>query len=270
MMMSYYYLAASLTPVEFGDIPELSFLELMEKYYMNLTKHDKKQLEIIRLYFDLENIRQLYTFRSAPIHLDPRGNLSKKDLKQVLEDRNFFPDYVYDFLKQHEANKDIIFNFSSLIAAYFVNEGEKASGFLKHYLEFERNWRLILTGFRAKKLKRNLIKEFAFEDLKDPVISSILAQKESPYFEAPAGYEELQEMLLTTKDRPMYQYRHLAEFRFRKIRGMAINKPFSLDYLLAYALRVVILEDLHALDEIKGQEILNGILKDRHEFKNVS
>lgn len=260
--MSYYYLAASLIPIEFGDIPELSFLDLVEKYQMNLTSQDKKQLEIIRLFFDLENIKQLYTFRSTPIHLDPKGNLSKKELKQALEEKDFFPDYVNDFLKQHEANKDAIFNFSSLISSYFIHEGKKASGFLKQYLEFERNWRLILTGFRAKKLKRNLYKEFVFEDLKDPVVSIIIAQKDSPYFETPSGYEELQEMLLTAKDRPMYQYRHLAEFRFRKIREMAMNKPFSIDYLLAYSLRTTILEDLRALDEVKGREILNSIVKD--------
>ena len=101
-----------------------------------------------------------------------------------------------------------------------------------------------------------------FEDLKDPNVSLILSQHDSPYFEAPTGYEELQEMLLTSQDKPMYQYRHLAEFRFRKLREMVINKPFSVDYLLSYLLRIAILEDLRSLDEVKGQEILNGILKD--------
>lgn len=260
--MSYYYLAASLIPVEFGDIPELGFLELVEKYDMNLTKQDKRQLEVIRLFFDLENIKQLYTFRSTPIHLDSRGNLSKKELKQALEEKDFFPDYVTDFIKQHEANKDAVFNFSSLISSYFIYEGERATGFLKQYLDFERNWRLILTGCRAKKLGRNIYKEFIFEDIRDPIISTIIGQKDSPYFETPSGYEELHEMLLASKDKPMYQYRHLAEFRFRKIREMAMNKPFSIDYLLAYALRVTILEDLRALDEVKGQEMLNSIVKD--------
>jgi hypothetical protein len=260
--MNYYYLAASLIPIEFGDIPGLTFLDLIEKYRLNLTQGDMKQLETIRLFFDLENIKQLYTSRGSPASLDSRGNLSKKELKQALEDKNFFPEYVYDFLKQHEANKDIVVHFSSLISAYFTQEARKASGFLRQYLEFERNWRLILTGFRAKKLKRNLYKEFAFEEISDPVVSLIIAQKDSPYFETPVGYEELNEMLLVVKDRPMYQYRYLAEFRFRKVREMAMHKPFTIDYLLAYAVRTTILEDLHALDEVKGQEILNSIVKD--------
>jgi hypothetical protein len=43
---------------------------------------------------------------------------------------------------------------------------------------------------------------------------------------------------------------------------MAMHKPFSIDYLLAYSLRTTVLEDLRALDEVKGQEILNSIVKD--------
>lgn len=260
--MTYYYLAASLPPIEFGDLPELQFTELADQYRMNLDRSGKQQLKVIRLYFDLENIRQLYTFRSAPIHIDPRGNYSKQELKQVLEDKESLPQYVYDFLEQHEANKDALFNFSELMSRYFILEKEKVGGFVQQYLEFERNLRLILTGFRAKKLKRDLQREFAFEDVHDTIVSSILAQQGSPYFEAPSGYEELQEMLLAAEDNPMNQYRYLAEFRFRKLREMVENKPFTLDYLFSYLLRVAILEDLRSLDEMKGREVLNGILKD--------
>lgn len=260
--MTYYYLAASLVPIEFGDIPEQGFIELLDQYAMNLGARDKKQLQVIRRYFDLENIRQLYIFRSAPISLDPRGNFSKQELEHALEHKSGLPQYVYDFLLQHEASKSVLVHFSALMSAYFLVEAKAASGCLRQYLEFERNLRLILTGFRAKKLKRNLRQECIFEDPHDPVIASLLSQQESPYFEAPAGYEELQEMLLAAEDQPMYQYRHLAEFRFRKLREMVINQPFSLDYLLSYLLRVAILEDIRSLDEMKGYEILNGILKD--------
>ncbi|HNO71561.1 MAG TPA: DUF2764 family protein [Bacteroidia bacterium] len=85
--MSYYYLAASLAPLEFGDIPGVSFLELVEAYRMNLTDSDMQQLNMLRLYFDLENIKQLYTHRNVPVHLDSRGNLSKKDLSIIYDGR---------------------------------------------------------------------------------------------------------------------------------------------------------------------------------------
>lgn len=260
--MGYYYLATSLIPLEFGDISDLSFLELIDKYSLTLSESSMKELKVIRLYFDLENIKQILIDGSSPSYFDPRGNLSKKELKQALEEKDYFPQYVYDFFKQYQDDKEALLHFPALLSAYYIHESERACGFLKQYLEFERCWRLIVTGYRAKKQKKDIGKELAFEEPRDPLVSSIFSQKDSPHFEAPFGYEEVQEILLTSKNRPMYQYNHLAEFRFRKLREMVASQPFSLDYLLSYALRVVILEDLHGLNEMKGLEILNSILKD--------
>lgn len=260
--MAYYYLSASLTPLEFGDMPDIGFMELMERYNVNLSASDKKQLEVIRLFFDLENIKRIYNYRSEPFHIDPRGNLSKNELKKALEEQTFFPLYVYDFFREHEAGRDVVLHYAQLLSTYYKEEAENWGGFIKEYLEFERNLRLILTGVRAKKLKKVMQNEFILEDLHDPVIATLLNQKDSPYFEAPAGYEELQEMLLVVKDNPMQQYRQLAEYRFRKVREMVASRSFTIDYLLGYAIRVSILEDLHALDSAKGREVLNSIVKD--------
>ena len=260
--MNYYYLATSLMPLEFGDIPELTFLELIDKYSLTLSEVAMKDFQIIRFYYDLENIKQLFIGGSAPSFFDPRGNLSQKELRQVLDHKDYFPQYVYDFFDQYKESKEVVLYFPALLSSYYIYEAEKATGFLKQYLEFERCWKLIVTGYRAKKQKKDVMKEFSFEDVKEPLMASIVSKKDSPHFEAPFGYEEVQEMLVKAKNKPMYQYRYLADFRFRKLREMTASQPFSLDYLMSYALRVAILEDLHGLNEIKGQEILNSILKD--------
>ncbi|MBM3191629.1 MAG: DUF2764 family protein [Chlamydiae bacterium] len=260
--MRYYYLAASLMPLEFGDISELNFLELVDKYSLSLTEASMKALQVVRLYFDLENLRQTLASGSEPLFFDTKGNLSQQELKEALEQRVFFAEYVYDFLDSYKTPKEAYQHFPSLLSTYYQKESEKAEGFLKEYLEFERGWRLIATGYRAKKEKKDVVKELEFEDPKDPLVAAVLSQKDSPHFEAPFGYEELQEMLLTSKNKPMYQYRQLAEFRFRKVREMVASKSFSLDYLLSYAIRVIILEDLHKLSAGKGSEILNSIVKD--------
>jgi hypothetical protein len=261
--MTFYYLASSLTPIEFGDLADYGFLDLLEKFDLSITRHDRKSFRVLRLFYDLENLKKTFIVTSAPIELDPRGNLSKKELQEALEHRTFFSDYVFDFLDLFTSSKERIDNFSKLLSDYFKYEAEQSTGFLKAYLTFERDYRLILTAFRAKKLKKSLEKEFSFELSKDPIVESVLNQKDSPYFEAPAGYEDLQEMLLLVKDKPLNQYRHLAEYRFKKMREMVQDKPFTIDYLMSYAMRICILEDLANLNEIKGNENLNIILKDK-------
>lgn len=261
--MTFYYLASSLTPIEFGDLADYGFLDLLEKFDLSFSGADRKSFQVLRLFYDIENIKKLLVTTSAPVELDSRGNLNKKELLEALEQRTFFAEYVFDFFDTFTSSKDRLNNFSRLVSDYFRYEAEKASGFLKSYLNFERDYRIILTAFRAKKLKKNIEAEFAFEGFKDPILEYVLNQKDSPYFEAPAGYEDLQEMLLITKDKPLYEYRHLAEYRFMKMREMVHDKPFTIDYLMSYAMRVCILEDLANLNEIKGNENLNIILKDK-------
>lgn len=261
--MTFYYLASSLTPLEFGDLPECGFLDLLDKFTMSLSQSEGKSFRVLRLYYDLENIKKILLNSSAPLDFDIRANLGKKELLEALEHRTFFDEYVFDFFDAYSSSKDRLEHFSKLVSDYFKYEAEKTTGFLQSYLLFERDYRLILSAFRAKKLKRNMESVFAFESDKDPIIETILNQRDSPYFEAPAGYEELQEMLVSSKDKPLYQYRHLAEYRFNTVRSMVHDKPFTLDYLMSYAVRVSILEDLANLNEIKGNENLNTILKDK-------
>jgi hypothetical protein len=261
--MTFYYLTSSLTPLEFGDLADCGFLDLLEKFELSLSHADRKGFRVIRLFYDIENIKKLFLASSSSEELDPRGNLNKKQLQEALDQRTFFSSYVFDFLDSYSSAKDRLDNFSKLISEYFRCEAQDAKGFLKTYLNFEREYRLILTAFRAKKLKKNLEQEITFASFKDPMVESILNQKDSPYFEAPMGYEDLQEMLLVCKDKPLYQYRHLAEYRFKKVREMVQDKPFTLDYLMSYAVRICILEDLANLNEIKGNENLNTILKDK-------
>lgn len=256
--MAYYYLSSSLTPLEFGDHPEMSFLFLCEKYKENLSQSDMQQLDVIRKKMDLMNIKKI--LRNEEI--DKRGILNKKELQDVLNEESYFDEYVFEFLHKHEGNAEKILNFPELLNQFFKVEAEKAKGFLKDLLELQRNWRLILTSYRTKKQKGDLSKQLAFEDPYDVTVSSLFAQRDSTHFEAPEGYEEFAEMLISTKEDPMQQYRSFAEFRFRAIKELVQDNFFSLDYLIAYAIQVIILEDFHGINKKEGEKVLNTIVKD--------
>ena len=101
-----------------------------------------------------------------------------------------------------------------------------------------------------------------FEDSYDETVSQILSQKDSPHFEAPEGYEELYEMLVSTSNEPMLQFKSFGEYRFRVVKEMVETQLFNLDYLAAYAVELALLEDLHRLDKEEGEKILNTIVKD--------
>jgi hypothetical protein len=252
-MRNYYFLAPSLPPIALGVRPEIGFAELKGRLGDNLSKEDMEQFEVLLRFTDILNIRSL--LMEEPI--DPRGNLSEKELDEAILVSAVFLDYVFDFLEQFEGTKDRIRNFSALLARFFSEEIPKLHGFLKTYFVFERQWRLILVALRSKQLQRDVVQELQFEDLTDPMVAQILAQKDADQYEPPLEYMDLKELVISCAGDPWQEHKAFAEYRFKKIAEMVEGSLFSLDLILAYVAQLMILEYWNELDEEKGRMILD-------------
>ncbi|MBS0615419.1 MAG: DUF2764 family protein [Verrucomicrobia bacterium] len=255
-MANYYFLAASLPPLTLGEKVEFSFGELSKLLEVNLYGKDLEKARIFRRIIDLGNIRALYQEES----IDPRGNLNEKELDEALLFKDDLPDYVFDFLDQFETTPEKLRHFSGLFSAYFAKEGEDESGFIKDYLKFEREWRLVLMALRAKQLKRDITRELEFEDFTDPLVAQILAQRDADDYDPPQEYAQLKEKFLACGPDPWQQYKTVAQWRFNYI-GELVDKPFfSLDWILAYMAQLLIVEQWNELEEEKGKMILDAFV----------
>ncbi|HEY2811036.1 MAG TPA: DUF2764 family protein [Rhabdochlamydiaceae bacterium] len=252
-MKNYYYLVPSLPPLSLSEKPELSFEKLAANLEISLTREDLEKTRVLRCFVDINNIR----FLLLEERIDPHGNLNEKQLDEALLIKNILPEYVFDFLDQFEKVSERIRNFTGLLSAYFVNEIPKASGFLKDYLIFERQSRLVLLALRAKRLGRDVVKELQFEDMNDPFIAQIIAQKDAERYEPPEEYKELEDLLASCYGDPWLENRVFAEYRFKKIEEMAEREQFTIDQILAYMAKLMIVEYILELDEEKGKLILD-------------
>lgn len=255
-MANYYFLAASLPPLSLNERPDFSFEELTSRLEINLTKEDLEKTVVFRRFIDLSNIRILFMEDS----IDPRGNLTEKELDQALLLKDGLPSYVFDFLDQFESLGEKLRFFSGLLSTYFDEEIKKGDGFLKNYLNFEREWRLVIMALRAKALGRDLMQELQFEDVKDPLIADILAQKDSPDYDPPVEYLELKEKYLSCGPDPWQQNRVVAEWRFQQIEELVEKPLFSIDWILSYMAQLLIVEQWNELDEEKGKIILEAFV----------
>jgi hypothetical protein len=114
-----------------------------------------------------------------------------------------------------------------------------------------------MIGLRAKKLGRDVVKELQFEDFSDPIVAHILAQKDAENYEPPIEYKELKEEIAACGDDPWLRYKVLAEYRFRKIDELVEKPLFSIDWILGYMAKLVIVEQMNELDPMKGKMILD-------------
>ncbi|MDN3508484.1 MAG: DUF2764 family protein [Candidatus Neptunochlamydia sp.] len=251
------FLESILPSIRVGSDPGILFDDVMTLYRDNLGFSDLEKVKVIRGYIDLKNIQNL--LRKEEI--DHRGNLNEKELDDAIVNQEGLPIYLFDFLEEYQEIPEQLRNYSKIFISFFKEMDKKHWGFLREYFRFERSWRALLAGYRAKKLGVDPAVALQHEDFHDPLIAEILAQKDAPFFEFPFEYVGLGEKLKDVGQKPDKQYQLMADFRFHRIRDMVQDHRFSIDYLLGYLVQLMIVEDAFALDEKRGSENLNEMVK---------
>ena len=256
--MGYFFLGSVLPPLKLGTEPELLFEDLIVLLKDNLSSSDYKKVEKIRRFIDLKNVKHLLQKRP----LDVRGNLTEKELDEALVTRKGLPEYLYEHLEKYEQTSDQIRHFSQVFVTFFREMEKEEKGFLSFYFNFEREWRLLMIGFRSKKLNRDITGELQYEDFHDPLVAHLLAQKDSPHYEFPFEYQDFDEQIKKAKENPLDQYQILAEYRMSRLQEEVQDRPFMAAYALGYFVQFMLVEDWNQLNEQQGKEQLNAIVKE--------
>lgn len=256
-MGNYYFLTASLPALTLRKRPDLTTLRLKTLLQENLSAADYELVEIYYRLLDLHNIRVL----AMNGHIDPRGNLSEKELDEALLTQQGLPEYVFDYLELHKVGNERSENFAQLLAAYFEHEIPRAEGLLKDLLEFDRAYRIVLTGLRCKELKLDLAKQLQFEDSSDYIVAQLLAQKDAARYDPPIEFTELAEVFRNCKHDTWLRHEELLKYRYKKIEELATQPLFSLDWIIAFSARLMIVEDLFYFDSESAIQKGNKLLE---------
>ncbi|CRX38019.1 DUF2764 family protein [Estrella lausannensis] len=258
MIREYYYVGSLLPDLQIGMPPELTFKDLMQILSINLQASDLKKVEVIRRLFDIYHLKALA--KGTPF--SERGNFDENDLEEALVTKSGLPEYFQDYLERHQSKEERLQDFTALLSLYFNREMEGSSGFIKELMRMERDSRLVMLALRAKKFSRDVTKELQYEDPDDDLVASILAQKDAVSFDPPDEYQDLKSLYEENAEEPLKLQQAVAEWKFEKIAQMEGVDPFSIDKILGYTARLVLAEKWLELDEQKGKEIVDNILKE--------
>lgn len=257
-MTNYYFLGTILPELHIGEPPEISFWEFEQLLHDNLTDSDFAKASIIRNFYDIFNLRSYW--KGEPF--DPLGNLNESGLEEAIVTRSVLPAYIFAYMDKYEHTEERLKEFPSLLATFFQEEIKHSSGAFKAYLILERDLRLILLAFRAKKLGRDVVKELQYENPEDEIVAQILAQKDAPQYEPPEKYADIKSILSQYYESPFELQKSLVEYRFNKLDEMIGDDLFSTDRILAYMLNLILVERWQRLDKQKGSEIVDTMLKE--------
>ena len=251
--MEYYFSAPALPPLQLGVPPDLNLDQLQFLLELNLKPSDFEKVKVLRRYFDLENLRNLWLVKTV----DERGNYDKNALEERIITRAGFPEYVFEFFDKYESTAARLSHFSKLIVDYFHEEMASAEGFLLDFLQFEREWRLVLLAMRAKHMGKDLMKELQFEDVNDAFILSILAQKDGESYEPPRRFSDLKALFEEYADRPLELHKALSRWRFNHLEEMYGVDTLSIGRILVYLAQLVLCEEWIALESKKDIESIS-------------
>lgn len=255
-MTLYYYLGTALPEIKIGEIPEIKFDALNFLLNQNLKAEDLEKVQVVRQFFDLDNIRSYW----MGFPLDSLGNLDANALEEALLTKTGLPQFVYDFMDRYDSTQSRLKNFSALFSTFFQVEIARQKGFLQKWLRMERDIRLILLALRAKRLARDLMMELQFENPDDFLVREILASKDADSFTPPTDYLELKALYDLHSIEPLKLHQALLEYRFRKIGESISLQVFTIDRILAYLVQYILVEKWLKLDAKKGRDIINTLV----------
>ncbi len=254
-MSHFFYTASSLPQLYCGVQPEITFFHLLEVLEENLSSKEFERVNEIREFLDVLNIKRLLKGQA----IDNRGVKTEKELDRCVVECEGFHSAVLEFLYTYESREERLKHFTELLSSYLVAKSEETSGFTRKYFYYERLLRLSLVGYRCAKRGGDIVEELKFEDPRDPFVASLIAQKDTTHFEFPFELEELTEQLVQARN-PIDEYRVLFEHQFAFAEGEGQNSVFSLDYLLAYLVQLIAVENWEATSEETGKGIIEGMV----------
>lgn len=258
--MSRFFVVGSLPVIDFGSKPDITVLAFSELVKDNLKGSDQKDFQEFQNWIDLNNLNHLISGKK----FDAKGFLSEETMQLFISEGVGFSDYVYEFLDLFTTDQSRKENFPWLIARYFKESKDAVSRDLKPFLQFEHDWRVLVTAYRAKKVKRDIGKELQFEDSNDPIVAMAIAQKDSQgKFTFPYEYRDLERLLEEAGSNPMRQYEVMAKYRFDYYLGFVDDHQFSIVGIIAYMMRLWILEEFFDLRDDKGNKILDNLMESK-------
>jgi hypothetical protein len=91
------------------------------------------------------------------------------------------------------------------------------------------------------------------------VVADIIAQKDAPDYTPPFEAQVLKALFTRCADDPKELHKALLEYRFDKLQELEEAGPFSMDAILGYAARLLLVESWNRLDLGKGTELIEHL-----------
>ena len=268
MARNYYYLVAGLPDLIMEDrklaFSSVSFREMLQQ---DVHPQDLKLVSLFYLPFDHLNVlSRLYDEEPT---FDERGNFSAEEIEELTDKKSFetaegfnLPDYIVEFVEEFFNDEEKPSRVSAerrLTKEYYTHLQSTGNSFLNDYVRFELNMRNVLTALNGRKFDMDVTGDI----IGDSDIEHALKKSRTRDFGLANDVDNL-EALIQLHEIPNLLERELKmdTMRWNFLDEATFFNYFTIEKVLAFVIKVFIVERWLSLDADKGKELFEQLIKD--------
>lgn len=267
---NYYYLVAGLREFSLGgDVKGFDAPAMIEEIKEGISKRDRRTVELLYTYYDIENIVNM---RAGREQFSVLGNFSREELAEELESPSRLPKYLGKVITEYNMvasqdpeldpdNMELDINASlerNLFAAYYAECAKSGSRFMREWADFDRTLRNIAAGFAARRMGVAPVDVIVGSGEIETALSRSSAadfgiRGEISYIDQITGAVVDSSNLVDKETK-------VDAIRWDMAVELTSMDDFNVNFLLGYLVKINIIYRWVALDADKGREMLRKLI----------
>ena len=260
----YYSLISGLPELSINDksllYDMISYRELVKD---SMAAEDFEMLQILYYRFDISNFVAIVKELDKP--WNEAGNLSKEELEEGIQMPELLPEFFRNFFDTHDSTwKDLSTKqLKNAVTSSFLDWTRNIPNrFVKKWISFDQNLKNLLIWLNATKFKMDVS-----EDVLGESHEAEYLRKTGPDDLDLKSWDNAYKEALTHFDNPNIAVREfvIEEMRWKYLDEIEQDYYFTKERLMAFAVRLQIIDRNIRTTEGKGKERLNKLMTDIQE-----
>jgi hypothetical protein len=273
---SYYFLVTSLPDLILEEkwAPQ-GFAAFADDIVDFISEADTELLRYIRLPFDNANLITLLESRQRPF--EPNGNYSREDILQGIKTPALLPGYMQRLVEAHKESRQLFPDLSledQLNWLFYEEASQHSNEFLAAWFTFELHLRNVLAGLnvrsgfahlndRAEGAERVLASAIVCRD----EVSEQILKSLAPEFGLSSRLAWIETIIELPLDDVARRETEIDQLRWDRLDGLSLFAGFHIESMLAFCLKLFIVERWQGLDPQEGKRKLERLVG---QMKNMT
>lgn len=267
---NYYYLVAGLKEYSLdSETKSFDALAIIEEIKEGISSRDRRTVELLYTYYDIENIINL---RAGRGQFSLLGNLSREELEEEIDSPSRLPGYLGKVIAAYnaaakegydpaDADEKLNMEFTlerNLFAAYYAACAKSKSEFMRRWADFDRTLRNISAAFAARRKGIPVVDVLVGTG----EIESALSRSSAADFGIKGEVAYVDQVMAAVIDNNnlIDKENRIDAIRWDMTGDLTSMEYFSVDYLLGYLVKVNIIYRWASLDSERGKEMLRKLI----------